>query len=195
MNIKNRLNQQLRSICQSLCFSITAILTLQVSPVVQAEDVKMFSSVPSASEMANLLFPELSKRPKTRSIGADPLDNTSFTKESIGVGLPIRFEFNSDEITGDSRPYIDELGQMLLLKALNDKKVVIEGHTDAIGPQQYNQQLSIRRAQAVKQYLFYNYGIDNSRLVILGKGEYEPLNGTNPVAPINRRVEIHKFKP
>ena len=93
MNIKYSLNQQLKSISESLCCSIIAIITLQASSAVQSEDVKMFSSVPSAKEMANLLFPELSQRPKTRSVGIDPLDNTSSTKESIGVGLPIQFEF------------------------------------------------------------------------------------------------------
>jgi outer membrane protein OmpA-like peptidoglycan-associated protein len=196
MNTKNKLNLQPSWITKSLYSSILAIIALQTGPIVQAEDVKMYSSVPCAKEMANLLFPETSTRPKTRSISFDPAENSSTpVAQSVGVGLPIQFAFNSDEITSDSRPYIDELGQMLLLKALRDKKVVIEGHTDAIGPQQYNQQLSVKRARAVKQYLFNNYGIDGNRLVISGKGEYAPLSGQDPSSAINRRVEIHKYQP
>ncbi|MEE9425991.1 MAG: OmpA family protein [Methylococcales bacterium] len=190
----NKLNLQPRWTTRSLCSSILAIIALHVTLIVQAEEVKMYSSVPSAKEMANLLFPETSTRPKTRSISFDPAANTPTpVAQSVGVGLPIQFAFNSDEITSDSQPYIDELGQMLLLKALRDKKVVIEGHTDAIGPQQYNQQLSVKRALAVKQYLFNNYGIDSNRLVISGKGEYAPLSGKDPSSAINRRVEIHKY--
>lgn len=172
-------------------------ITTHASNPVFAENVKMFDYVPTANEMANLLFPDasqssgLSNRLKTRSIGGS--QNDKAIAESISLGLPIRFDFNSDKINKTSRPFIDELGHMLTYEGLSDKKIMIEGHTDASGPANYNKFLSIKRAKSIKQYLSKQYGIDVSRLVISGKGEYKPLSGKNPFAAINRRVEIHKF--
>jgi outer membrane protein OmpA-like peptidoglycan-associated protein len=159
----------------------------------------MYSNVPSADEMASQLFPSAPpQRPKTRSISFDPIETATApappAAESVGIGLPIQFDYNSDEITSASRPYVDELGKMLSRDDLLTEKIVIEGHTDASGSTQYNQQLSMRRAEAIKQYLFYKYGIERDRLVVSGKGEYSPLNGQDPFAAINRRVEIHKFQ-
>jgi outer membrane protein OmpA-like peptidoglycan-associated protein len=184
---------------------------MQISIVSAAENVKMYNHVPSANEMANLLFPKTSeqslppKRIKTRSISFDPVKSTPQLEakadldtnaeqltESVGIGLPIQFDFNSDSITSASRPYIDELGKMLSREDLLNENVIIEGHTDAVGSALYNKQLSLRRAQSIKQYLFSQYGIDRHRMMVSGKGEYQPLKGQNPFAAVNRRVEIHK---
>jgi outer membrane protein OmpA-like peptidoglycan-associated protein len=180
---------------------MVAVIAMHISTVSLAENVKMYSNVPSANEMASQLFPSTKPqrgRPKTRSISFDPIDSavepTSPAVESIGLGLPIQFNYNSDEITTASRPYVDELGKMLSRDDLRSEKIVIEGHTDASGSAQYNQQLSMRRAEAIKQYLFYKYGIERNRLVVSGKGEYSPLSGQDPFAAVNRRVEIHKHQ-
>lgn len=201
MSAKNHAHLQRTRLTVSRCTAVMAVIALLVSTITSAENIKMYRSVPSATEMANLLFPgaqQQSQRPKTRSISFDPIDNaikqTPLARKSVGIGLPVQFDFNSDEISNDSRPYLDELAQMLLLDDLRDKKIIIEGHTDAIGDAQYNQQLSIRRARAVKQYLNYKYGIDRNRLVVSGKGEYAPLSGHDPFDAMNRRVEIHKFQ-
>jgi len=182
-----------------------------ISIVSVAEDVKMYNHVPSANEMANVLFPKASeqalpsKRIKMRSISFDPVEstpqldakaeleaNSEQLTDSVGIGLPIQFDFNSDSITSTSRPYIDELGKMLSREDLLSENVIIEGHTDAVGSALYNKQLSLRRAQSIKQYLFNQYGIDRHRMMVSGKGEYQPLKGQNPFAAVNRRVEIHK---
>lgn len=201
MNTKSDLHQQHKRQLGKLCCAVVAVVSLQYSAVCAAEDVKMYSSVPSADEMANQLFPgktQLKAKPKTRSISFDPVETatapTPPAAESVGIGLPIQFGYNSDEITGESRPYVDELGKMLSRDDLRSEKIVIEGHTDASGSSQYNQKLSERRAKAVKDYLFYKYGIERDRLVILGKGEYSPLSGQDPYASVNRRVEIHKYQ-
>lgn len=196
-DLHHKHNRQL----SKLCCTVVAVVSIQFTSVCNAGDVKMYSNVPSADEMASQLFPgktELKQRPKTRSISFDPVETatapTPPAAESVGIGLPIQFGYNSDEITSDSRPYIDELGKMLSRDDLRTEKIVIEGHTDASGSSQYNQKLSERRAKAVKDYLFYKYGIESERLVIIGKGEYSPLSGQDPYNAVNRRVEIHTYQ-
>lgn len=200
MNTKRDLHHFNRQL-GNLCCTVVAVVSMQFSTVCTAENVKMYSTVPSADEMASQLFPgktQLKQRPKTRSISFDPVETatapTPPAAETVGIGLPIQFGYNSDEITSESRPYIDELGKMLSRDDLRTEKIVIEGHTDASGSSNYNQKLSERRANAVKDYLFYKYGIESERLVIIGKGEYSPLNGQDPYDGVNRRVEIHKFQ-
>lgn len=214
MGIKNILHHQRNVLTRSLYSATILAITLQASSVTLADNVKMYRQVPSADEMANLLFPKASEQPmataskpmKMRSISFDPVEttpqlaakadlvaNSEQLTESVGIGLPIQFDFNSDAITSASRPYVDELGKMLSRNDLLNERVVIEGHTDASGSEQYNQQLSMRRAQSIKQYLFNQYGIDRNRMMVSGKGEYSPLSGENPFAAVNRRVEIHKF--
>ncbi len=200
MNTKNTLNIR-HYLTRSLSNAALLIITMQVPNTSLAENVKMFDRVPSANEMANLLFPKapepstISKRPKTRSISFDPIETRLEPKaKSVGIGLPIWFDFNSDAIIDSSRPYIDELGKMLSFENLNNEKIVIEGHTDAYGSTHYNQNLSMKRALAIKKYLSNQHNIDANRLVISGKGEYKPLSGKSPYAAVNRRVEIHKYK-
>jgi len=101
----------------------------------------------------------------------------------------VQFSFDSAEILPGARAQLDALAQGIrLLPAL--KTVVIEGHTDAVGTDQYNDQLSQRRAYAVKRYLVAEHRIDPSRLRAVGMGKYEPLPGKDPVAAENRRVQF-----
>ena len=81
------------------------------------------------------------------------------------------------------------------------KQVVITGYTDRLGSDAYNQKLSERRAQAVKDYMVAN-GVESNRLVAEGKGEADPIvqcDDKNKAALIkclapNRRVEIDEVK-
>jgi OmpA-OmpF porin, OOP family len=70
-------------------------------------------------------------------------------------------------------------------------KVVIEGHTDNVGNDAYNQKLSEERAQSVRQYLIDKFGIDGTRLKAVGYGESKPIagNDTEEGRMKNRRVQ------
>jgi OOP family OmpA-OmpF porin len=70
------------------------------------------------------------------------------------------------------------------------QRVVIEGHTDAVGAELYNESLSQRRAQSVRRYLVTMHGIDAERLEAVGLGELTPLPGRDPLAGENRRVQF-----
>jgi outer membrane protein OmpA-like peptidoglycan-associated protein len=67
--------------------------------------------------------------------------------------------------------------------------LLIEGHTDALGPDRYNFELSERRAIAVARYLVVHHGIAPERLQVAGKGKSEPLL-SDPYDPRNRRVQF-----
>ena len=105
------------------------------------------------------------------------------------LSLPVQFAFDSADILPSARHQLDALAEGIrLLPAA--KSVVIEGHTDAAGPEFYNELLSQRRASAVKRYLVAAHGIDPARLRAIGMGEYAPLPGRDPYAAENRRVQF-----
>ena len=103
----------------------------------------------------------------------------------------INFDSDSDVIRDESKPTLDNVAAML--KANADLKLTIEGHTDSTAAPEHNQDLSARRASAVKQYLVGD-GIDASRLDAVGRGATQPV-ATNDTAlgrAANRRVELVK---
>jgi hypothetical protein len=67
---------------------------------------------------------------------------------------------------------------------------VVAGHTDSIGSDAYNQDLSERRADTIKRYLTAKYGINGTDLVTVGYGESKPKDPNAPMDPINRRVQV-----
>jgi outer membrane protein OmpA-like peptidoglycan-associated protein len=106
------------------------------------------------------------------------------------LSLPIRFGFDSTDIVPSAREQLDALAAGIKLLPPG-RAVVIEGHTDASGPDEYNQALSARRALVVKRYLVQMHGIAPSRLVDTGLGKRQPIDGRNPYAGENRRVQFH----
>ena len=103
--------------------------------------------------------------------------------------LPVQFAFDSAEILPSARSQLDALAEGIrMLPAV--QAVVIEGHTDAIGSDAYNETLSLRRAYAVKSYLVASHRIDPTRLHAVGLGKFQPLPGRDPQAPENRRVQF-----
>jgi outer membrane protein OmpA-like peptidoglycan-associated protein len=109
-------------------------------------------------------------------------------KEKI-VLRGVNFDFDKAEIGGEAGVILDEAAE--ILKRNPDRQVVIEGHTDWTGPEEYNQMLSEKRAEAVKDYLVA-HGIDASRLSVVGYGETQPIapNDTRDGRAHNRRVEL-----
>ncbi len=113
--------------------------------------------------------------------------------EELGVALRVEFEYDSYRLTGEALQVLDRVAAVLNDPLLRDSMFLIEGHTDAAGPDAYNVTLSERRAQSVRQYLAQAHGVDFSRLAYMGKGESELYNPTDPYAAINRRVEIRNI--
>lgn len=100
----------------------------------------------------------------------------------------IYFDFNSADLRPESTPELERLRGMA---AEYGKPLIIEGHTDSVGADDYNMTLSQRRAEAVKAYLV-EHGVDAALLEAVGKGETEPIadNGTDDGRQANRRVRV-----
>lgn len=104
----------------------------------------------------------------------------------------ILFDTGSDKLRGESKPTLDQIGQMLQQHA--DLKLTIEGHTDNTGNAASNQTLSEKRAAAVRAFLIANYHVDAARLASKGLGATKPAasNDTPEGRQQNRRVELVK---
>jgi OOP family OmpA-OmpF porin len=100
------------------------------------------------------------------------------------------FEFNSDELRESAKVGLMKLA--LLMDRNPSLYCWIEGHTDLVGGDDFNLNLSIRRAESVKNHLVKSLRMDASRIITRGFGRYEPLvtSGTNEEQAVNRRVEI-----
>jgi outer membrane protein OmpA-like peptidoglycan-associated protein len=158
------------------------LFVLSVAPVMaqEAYDLKVFrgSVPPSTNELIEALTPE------TR--GIKPVEGV----KPKAVSLTVRFAFDSSELTEQAVAVLDNLGPALQSQELVDSAFLIEGHTDAVGSAAYNQQLSERRAGAVKQYLVSNHQIPENRLRTVGHGESNLLDPSNPRSGLNRRVQV-----
>ncbi|MES2590506.1 MAG: OmpA family protein [Bacteroidota bacterium] len=105
----------------------------------------------------------------------------------------IFFNFDSSILTADSYSPLDEA--VKILKDQNSLTFVIEGHTDNVGSDEYNLNLSKARAKTVMDY-FVSKGIPVSRISSVGYGEAKPIasNETEEGKAKNRRVEIRARK-
>ena len=101
----------------------------------------------------------------------------------------VNFDFDKATIRPDAAVILDEAASMLSSHSGN---VTVSGYTDSVGTDVYNQGLSERRANAVKEYLV-GKGIDASRLTTMGYGESNPIasNDTADGRALNRRVELN----
>ncbi len=135
-----------------------------------AEKAPVAAYVPQVVTTAQPLVPEL-------PVAAAPV-----------VAPSGNFEFDRSDVNSEFAQNLDVLASVLLN---NDADIVIQGHTDSMGSELYNQRLSERRALAVAQYL-QGRGVSGQRLQILGFGEDRPItsNATPQDRFLNRRVEI-----
>ena len=102
----------------------------------------------------------------------------------------IYFKFDSFELNDMAKEKLSKIGEVL--KNYKNSRILTKGHTDNIGTDQYNQNLSERRAKSVLEYLINNNYIDKNQSSYTGMGHKEPLynNRTENGRNKNRRVEI-----
>lgn len=124
------------------------------------------------------------------------LDGVTVQRVEEGIALTfdsgLLFGFDSSELREASRENLRKLAR--IMDEDNDTNLMIVGHTDSIGDENYNQRLSERRAQSAASYLI-DQGIASSRIQIEGQGESEPIadNDTEAGRQENRRVEVAIF--
>ena len=126
----------------------------------------------------------------TVELNGCPDANTMMGKTSAGVDN-IQFEYNSSVLKTESYSTLDKLSADL--RGSSTAKLNLAGHASAEGTTEYNQQLSLDRANAVKTYLV-NSGVDSRKVISRGYGETRPIasNETEEGRIRNRRVEFRK---
>jgi outer membrane protein OmpA-like peptidoglycan-associated protein len=109
------------------------------------------------------------------------------------VALYIQFRFDSSDLDVDAASTLMELRDAL--NATPNLRLMLVGHTDAIGTPQYNKSLSFRRAQSVMNWLIAQ-GVASGRLAVDGKGQEQPVadNGTDAGRAVNRRVQAVRIQ-
>jgi outer membrane protein OmpA-like peptidoglycan-associated protein len=179
---------------------IAALLLSACSLVAQAGEVKVFRGTDAVdpSEVARILGPVkmrtlrlLDDAPSSGVAATSAVAAVAATEASrpSALSLPVPFAFDSAEILPSAKSQLDAIAAGIRMLPPT-QKVVIEGHTDAVGTDEYNEQLSQRRALSVRRYLVSMHGIDGSRLAAVGLGEHSPLPGRDPLAAENRRVQF-----
>jgi outer membrane protein OmpA-like peptidoglycan-associated protein len=136
-------------------------------------------------------FVQTLRNRKTRSLSTgerEEIAEIASTKPRID--LDIQFDYNSAAISASSLPAVQSLGQALSNANLKGSTFVVAGHTDAIGGEAYNRDLSERRADSIKKYLVDKFGIAGTDLVTVGYGKDKPKDPNAPMDPINRRVQV-----
>ena len=133
-------------------------------------------NIPTSEEIFNDLMP-LEK-------------NRGLTIEKREKNLTVNFDYNSAVVTKAAEGILNNLGDALSKKGLRVYKFQIIGHTDAKGDEQFNLDLSNRRAKAVTEYLIKNFSIPADHLTPIGKGKSELLPGIDPFDGKNRRVQV-----
>lgn len=119
----------------------------------------------------------------------EQVDENGCAVEQKFILKGVKFEFDSDRLTEEAKRILVEVAATL--QAYPDISVELQGHTDGIGTDAYNQGLSERRANAVKTFLT-GQGIDAARMTPAGYGEAQPIetNDTEEGREANRRVEL-----
>jgi len=111
--------------------------------------------------------------------------------DNLRLQLPssITFATGSANISQSFNPVLDDVARVL--QKYEKTTMLVEGHTDSTGSAEYNQQLSLNRAKAVRNHLVGN-GVDSRRVTTEGYGESMPVadNDTENSRQLNRRVEL-----
>jgi outer membrane protein OmpA-like peptidoglycan-associated protein len=106
------------------------------------------------------------------------------------IDVEVNFAFGSAALGRAAAAQLAALGAELAKPERKGTRLVVAGHTDARGGDEFNQRLSERRAAAVKHVLVGRLGMPEETVVAVGHGKTEPKNTADPYAAENRRVEI-----
>jgi outer membrane protein OmpA-like peptidoglycan-associated protein len=184
----------------SLRCAAALVFALAAAGTARAQTVMVYESgqTPSAQEVADILFRGASEATKLR--GQAPVGGrspfalleqtpTKNVSEASAVSVPVHFEFDSATLTPKAREQLDVIAEGIRLTE-GTVKVVVEGHTDAKGSVNYNENLSYRRAAAVRAYLVSTKKLPVTLLTVEGKGPHKLLDKANPYNAANRRVQF-----
>jgi outer membrane protein OmpA-like peptidoglycan-associated protein len=180
-------------------YILLAGLLVALVPQIEAKEViKTYNQAPSVAELAQALGLKRTRRivfdPAPSAAPAEQHDSSSSAGDSgdaVVLAFPLYFSCGSSKLTKQATPFVDSLGA--LMKMDPTLRFQVEGHTDSTGSATVNLKLSRERAISVIDHLVNEHSIDASRLVPVGKGSQEPLEGVSPRDDTNRRVQFRKM--
>lgn len=123
----------------------------------------------------------------------EQLENAKVERVGEGIKITFRsgllFEVDKAELSSHAQTELADLAEVL--KQYDDTDILVEGHTDATGSEEYNDRLAVRRSESVANYLAY-LGVVPGRMSAVGYGERRPVadNDTESGRRLNRRVEV-----
>ncbi|HSL83991.1 MAG TPA: OmpA family protein [Thermoanaerobaculia bacterium] len=128
----------------------------------------------------------------TRAQEAGKLAEGKLLYETVLTDDKVRFGFDKAELSEEAQAALSQFAQELKAQYNRDVYIEIQGHTDATGPDQYNLELGLERAEAVRRYLNREHGIPLHRMSVISYGEAEPVadNGSREGRAQNRRVVL-----
>jgi outer membrane protein OmpA-like peptidoglycan-associated protein len=109
-----------------------------------------------------------------------------------GIDVEIHFRPASAGLGAAAVSQLETLGVSLREPERKGAALLVVGHTDARGSEEYNQRLSERRAEAVKRFLVARFKLPGDTVMAVGHGKTQPKNAADPFAGENRRVQIVK---
>jgi outer membrane protein OmpA-like peptidoglycan-associated protein len=144
-----------------------------------------------AATAAEGRFVQTIRNRTTRSLSVTEREEiATIAKDKPNIDLEITFDYNSADISAKSLPSVQALGKALTNPDLKGSTFLVAGHTDAAGGESFNQDLSERRADSIKRYLVSKFGIAGPDLVTVGYGKTKLKDPNDPMAEVNRRVQV-----
>lgn len=165
-------------------------LTPQKKPLTRSLSMAPPAQSDPASEAEGKLMQSLRNR-STRSLSMEEREQiATIVKSKPKIDLEINFDYNSDRISARSLRSVQALGRALANPELKGSIFIVAGHTDAAGGEEYNLNLSERRADSIKHYLVENSGIPAADLITVGYGKTKLKDPAHPLSEVNRRVQV-----
>ncbi len=127
--------------------------------------------------------------PSAPAAPAAPTAPPAPVSEKVTFAADAFFDFDKSVLKPEAKAKLDDL--ISKTQGINLEVIIAVGHTDSIGSDAYNQKLSVKRSEAVKDYLV-SKGVEKNRVYTEGKGEKQPVadNKTDEGRAKNRRTEI-----
>lgn len=187
---------------RKVCMLVVIVMLMAVATAVQAEvrsgglpELKMDNNIKDCNCR---LFPQCCAQPEAPPPPPPPPPAPEPVpppppppppvQERVTIDLTVEFDTAKYVV---KEKYYDDIKRVAdFMKEFPDTNVTIEGHTDNVGKEAYNQKLSENRANSVRQYLIDKFGIDGARMTAVGYGYSKPIatNDTKEGRQKNRRV-------
>lgn len=170
---------------------ILKALTPEKKPLTRSLSMGPPAQTNTGASEAESKFVQSLRNRSSRSLSSGEREQlAAMVKDKPKIDLEINFDYNSDRISAKSLPSVQALGRALANPELKGSTFIVAGHTDAVGGDAYNQDLSERRADSIKRYLVEKAGIAGADLITVGYGKTKLKDPDHPTAEVNRRVQV-----